>query len=103
MKRTEHTQKWLDALRSGEYKQITGRMCTEKGYCCLGVAAQIISAIDASDTEKSYCAVQDAMGLSRDEMYILMSHNDGFDNLRKKTFPEIASIIEGMVDAEACQ
>lgn len=31
-------QKWVDALRSGEYKQGQGYLKTEDGgYCCLGV------------------------------------------------------------------
>lgn len=39
-------QKWVDALRSGEYKQTKGTLrreyCEGKvGYCCLGVAAAL--------------------------------------------------------------
>lgn len=34
----ETKDKWLKALRSGEYKQTTGSLCDGKGgYCCLGV------------------------------------------------------------------
>ncbi len=36
--------KWLVALRSGEFKQGTGRLRNDKGeYCCLGVLCEIIS------------------------------------------------------------
>lgn len=29
---------WIEALRSGKYKQIRHRLATSEGYCCLGVA-----------------------------------------------------------------
>lgn len=36
-------KKWLEALRSGEYKQGIGTLYNEHGneYCCLGVACKI--------------------------------------------------------------
>lgn len=38
---SELKAKWLEALRSGEYKQTTGVMYESEtdGYCCLGVLA----------------------------------------------------------------
>lgn len=33
---------WIAALRSGEYKQGTGRLQSETGYCCLGVACKVL-------------------------------------------------------------
>ena len=37
-------EKWLEALRSGEYKQVDGFLRTRSdGYCCLGVLSQIAS------------------------------------------------------------
>lgn len=35
-------QKWVAALRSGEYKQGIGFLKTEQGYCCLGVACAML-------------------------------------------------------------
>ncbi len=32
---------WLEALRSGKYKQTTGCLKNEKGYCCLGVLSDL--------------------------------------------------------------
>jgi hypothetical protein len=32
---------WINALRSGEYKQIKKTLQTYKGYCCLGVACKL--------------------------------------------------------------
>ncbi len=41
----ENRRKWIEALRSGNYTQVTGRLFggTEgnKQYCCLGVAAEV--------------------------------------------------------------
>lgn len=35
---------WLEALRSGEYKQVRGFLHTDKGFCCLGVACDLTKA-----------------------------------------------------------
>lgn len=34
--------KWLEALRSGEYKQARESLCDGKGYCCLGVLQKVV-------------------------------------------------------------
>lgn len=34
-------QKWIDALRSGKYRQTIGGLQDEDGYCCLGVACKV--------------------------------------------------------------
>lgn len=43
----ESVQKWIAALRSGDYQQGTGALCTVDGeqerYCCLGVACDLYS------------------------------------------------------------
>lgn len=33
--------KWIKALRSGEYKQIKGRLKRTNGFCCLGVLCDL--------------------------------------------------------------
>lgn len=33
--------KWLDALRSGNYKQVRGQLALGGGFCCLGVLNEI--------------------------------------------------------------
>lgn len=33
--------KWVDALRSGKYKQTTETLQDANGFCCLGVACEI--------------------------------------------------------------
>ena len=34
---------WTTALRSGQYEQDAGRLCTNKGFCCLGVAFDLLT------------------------------------------------------------
>lgn len=38
----EIKQAWLDALESGDYKQDTCYLKTTKGFCCLGVLADVL-------------------------------------------------------------
>lgn len=45
--RRELRERWVKALRSGEYKQATGALTqmvgpSELGYCCLGVATDLV-------------------------------------------------------------
>lgn len=36
-------EKWLNALRSGEYSQTEGSLKTDDGFCCLGVLCDLYS------------------------------------------------------------
>lgn len=48
----ENIQKWVDALRSGKYKQTQNQLKTTDGYCCLGVYCEINHrVINADDTQ----------------------------------------------------
>jgi hypothetical protein len=38
----EEFTKWIQALRSGEYKQTTGQLNNNEGFCCLGVACKVL-------------------------------------------------------------
>jgi hypothetical protein len=37
----EFKQKWVNALRSGNYKQCKYKLHNEEGFCCLGVALDV--------------------------------------------------------------
>lgn len=41
MANIENIQKWVDALRNGQYRQSSHFLRTDKGYCCLGVACDL--------------------------------------------------------------
>lgn len=40
---TSAQKKWVEALRSGKYKQGTSRLSRDGYYCCLGVACEIFA------------------------------------------------------------
>lgn len=35
-------RKWIEALRSGKYKQGRALLCGAEGYCCLGIACEVL-------------------------------------------------------------
>lgn len=37
----ENAKKWVEALRSGEFKQATGHLRTQSGHCCMGVLCEL--------------------------------------------------------------
>lgn len=41
--REEARKLWIEALRSGKYSQTNGRLHNDKGWCCLGVACDILT------------------------------------------------------------
>lgn len=106
----EFKQKWVTALRSGEYKQGTSWLYTYLGddtfeYCCLGVAACVLDIPIANMNWATLSAIthpnltQDIIGaisqlpddgILQSYQVRLMGMNDG----EKKTFPEIADYIE---------
>jgi hypothetical protein len=38
----EEFQQWIAALDSGEYRQTTGKLQRQEGYCCLGVGCKVL-------------------------------------------------------------
>lgn len=91
-------KKWVEALRSGKYKQGLGQLRYGRGnnerYCCLGVAACLLGTIDTyfngvgSLYDKDVLAIQ----LSVEDEDSLIDLNDG----EKLTFEEIAYYIEAL-------
>ena len=37
----ENRRKWVEALRSGKYKQTRSHLADKNGFCCLGVACEV--------------------------------------------------------------
>jgi hypothetical protein len=95
----DNQQKWVDALRSGEYKQCKGRLHDSLGssHCCLGVlnivaeqngvALTFDSGIQADPEAEAWVGLSTGWGEYRGGS--LMANND--DGL---SFSEIADIIE---------
>ena len=101
---------WVKALRSGEYKQTKSKLCKDGGFCCLGVAYDVLSDGDWSQdgNRKTMWGIKDESldsnqidynmpspktlrewGLSRRNAGILAELNDA-----GCTFEEIAARIE---------
>lgn len=98
----EHAKKWVEYLRSGIYKQTTGKLRGAKGFCCLGVACDLYAKEndvewDGQEFMGSFDALPEAvrkwLGLSTPlgeyEASALSEEND-----KRKPFSRIADIIE---------
>lgn len=88
--------KWIAALRSGEYKQVTARLRTREGYCCLGVLCMVAgvpitedgSCVEGENSKAGYQTIFDMVG-GDDAGRSLYERNDS-----GASFSEIADYIE---------
>jgi hypothetical protein len=97
-------RKWVEALRSGEFKQATGTLHSPAGggYCCLGVAASILGIPDedlmpgSPGVEYAYSQVQNSLGLCDALGSFGYDRHEGLARLNDdgKLFDTIANIIE---------
>lgn len=101
-------QGWLDALRSGEYKQGKGALCENEAYCCLGVLQKVVSGdVEWRDNGRSRSFPTpewlETYGIAaeRGNLYRLAEMNDGEPGLYAEQMPfaEIADFIEENVQA----
>jgi hypothetical protein len=93
---TQIKTKWIEALRSGEFKQAQNKLQQGDGYCCLGVLCRVADlTIDAREDTiivDGYVMSYDALskfGLTETLRAPLISMNDS-----GKTFSDIAAYIE---------
>ena len=98
----ELKDKWLGALRSGEFAQTTGTLRRDNAYCCLGVLLSVSGkgTWDAQfyEMDEEGAKLKGALGsvgvsifgIPHDIQYKLVSMNDN----EKRTFAEIADYIE---------
>lgn len=99
----EIKDKWVKALRSGEYKQGSGQLfCNvNNSYCCLGVLCKITEVpmhedryFTFDDGQHYYATIstsfQKSVGLSYEQTDELIIMNDS----KKYSFHEIANYIE---------
>jgi hypothetical protein len=75
-------QKWVRALRSGKYKQASGQLKTEDGFCCLGVLCDVY--------DPSNWIVADDLDLGEDnqEWHYKISMRGGYTSIMKDVLPE---------------
>jgi hypothetical protein len=115
----EQKQKWIEALRSGKYKQGRGKLCEKGEYCCLGVLLDVLapekwedvpnkpyavhSWSDEEGTELETTGLQ-MTGMRAKTMEHLIHLNDGWDgavpsgetqvSIEAQSFVQIADYIE---------
>ncbi len=106
----ENVKLWVEALRSGEYKQTSTRLerlGTVNSYCCLGVACKVA---EKEGIKLEFNSIGELAGAGLENQTAVMkwlkiTNPDGYYSNRKqslmndndsqgKTFPEIADIIE---------
>lgn len=88
----EIAEKWVEALRSGEYKQVRGSLKEDGRYCCLGVICEINGKDKAGLKKGNALPSKTALkffGLSYGEASALANMNDG-----GRSFKYIAKHIE---------
>lgn len=91
----EVKSQWVDALRSDDYVQTKYELKCDRGFCCLGVLAEIMDfpRTSFSDNEEiieqTYDKFRDTLGIEQTgELYRM-------NDIKNKTFAEIADWIEG--------
>ena len=104
----EFGERFLTALRSGEYKQGKTQLCDETGYCCLGVACAMEGHTSFADEQwiggrSTTLGLMDYPKTIPEQLVGIGSDNTLAFNLasmndRDKTFPEIAGWIEANVE-----
>lgn len=112
----EFRTKWLEALRSGEYSQTTGRLYDSNvgGYCCLGVACEIVGIDMRNESVSRWLLEEYPSALFREDKHPNVKnipdeliHNDLFtkdladkNDSNTMTFQDIANYIEQITEAE---
>ena len=116
-------QRWLEALRSGEYKQTKENLQNSDGFCCLGVLCDLhakergtnwVKRIDTyelyGETQILPLSVQEWSGLNNDigglvdfeyerygVMYVKSESLPEINDTWNKNFNEIADLIEAQL------
>lgn len=91
-------ERWVSALRSGEYRQGAGCLHTEDGkYCCLGVLQGPIIGMDVSASSNLCMAALAHSGvLHPSGMLKRLPTLAELNDAEKWTFPQIADLIESV-------
>jgi len=86
---------WIEALKSGKYKQVSGTMTRDDGYCCLGVASKLYQEMKGRYYTMSGCAFPEAGGpFAPEELY------DGSEELYQELYHEEDKTVEGWLPSK---
>jgi hypothetical protein len=89
---------WIEALKSGEYKQGKYLLNNNNKYCCLGVADKVCK-LNEEDPESLYSSHK-SVGLVDDEG-VMKGNKDCLSNLNDEkdwNFEEIANLLQNQFD-----
>lgn len=96
----EQVEQWVEALRSGRYKQKQGHLYRDGGYCCLGVLAKDVLGYE----DDSLAKVRNGTNPAYKEICFLLGDYDNktkyttklmvMNDIQGKSFIEIADFIE---------
>jgi hypothetical protein len=105
-------QLWIDALRSGKYKQTQGTLKNDEGFCCLGVLCDLARLDGGPHWEKDWTenyflnnfgdlpkVVKEFMGLDEGDVARLINKNDN----QEQSFEQIANFIETDLMPKNCK
>lgn len=70
--------KWIEALRSGNYRQTRGTLQDSNGYCCLGVACKVL--IDADKIGRDAYMSEELYGELPDDQQFAPKWLKGIDS-----------------------
>jgi hypothetical protein len=107
-------QAWLEALRSGEYRQTRGTLARDKDgnvasfpeeaveHCCLGVLSDIVCKLDPNEIWLDYAHVDGVIDQGQQKTLVDMNDGEYDDDTGKfvhYSFAQIADWIEQNVEA----
>ncbi len=98
----ENRRKWVEALRSGKYRQAKSRLRTDKGMCCLGVLAAVAGCRWRKGIEGWEASGEPKIAPKRAMEFVGLKHSGAFydqtglaeENDKGTPFSGIADIIE---------
>jgi len=101
----EIKKKWTEALKSGEYKQSSGFLQNQNGFCCLGVLCDLYAKENRIIWKEELLGHRTVLpvevmrwaGLDRNNPYIDLDRPyslAGLNDLGEHSFSQIAAIIE---------
>jgi len=97
---TEIKDKWITALRSGQYKQGKHRLRDNDKFCCLGVLCDVVDKTKWEDTEFGIGYMGETHVMPENlAKSVNLSHIDcsflaGLNDYKEYTFDQIADYIQ---------
>lgn len=87
---------WINALRSGKYRQGKGFLCRKGKYCCLGVLNELYPELDLAGDHCKVLLNYKRIGLFGGHGWLEDAYGESLAGLNDTgyTFDEIADIIQ---------